>query len=450
MRPTITDYPLLVTTYLFRLPKATWLILAVALLVACNQAEPLPTPTPAPASASVDGAPATVENPPTAPQAAEEPQATPTPELSGRIVLWHSWAEADGDALATLLNAFQLEYPNLAVDTLFVGYNDLPQSYADAVLAGGGPDLILAAGWWVDDMVAARIVQPLDELVPITDLAAFWPATLDHLRRDGRLYGLPTHFELVSLFVNRGLTEGAPLPATTGDLFTLAQQNPQWGSGLYASLYHLYWGLPAYGAQLFDADGRITLDRNDGAAQYLAWLAAMNRTPGVFVDLDYGMVLDRFKKGEFAYFVDGPWAIDELRGALGDDLAVIALPAGPVGPARPWLSADGIFLNPNSAPDQQARTLALARFLTSQAAGETLARVGRRLPANLSANVGDDPLVQGFMQQAAAAQSMPAIPEMQNVWGYGGDMLIKVLNNVGEPEEIVVETTTLINEANGK
>ena len=438
-----------------RIPKGfarTWLSLALtlALLVACNQSEPPPTPTPAPAPANVDGAPAGVENPSTAPQPAEEPAATPTPDLSGRIVLWHSWAEADGDALATLLSAFQVEHPNLAVDTLFVGYNDLPQSYADAVLSGGGPDLILAAGWWVDDMVAARIVQPLDELVAPPALASFWPATLEHFRRDGQLYALPTHFELVSLFANRALTGDAPAPATMNDLLALAQQNPQWGSGLYASLYHLYWGLPAYGAQLFDADGRVILDQHQGASQFLGWLIAMNQTPGVFVDSDYGMLLDRFKKGEFAFFVDGPWAIDDLRGALGENLGILLLPAGPGGAARPWLSADGVFLNPNSPPEQQMRALALARFLTSPAAGETLAQVARRLPANLSAGVGDDPLLQGFMQQAAAAESMPGIPEMQNVWGYGGDMLIKALNRVGEPAEIVIETAALINEANGK
>ena len=451
MRPPITDYRLPCTDSLFHLPKGFGrtclsLILTLALLVACNQPEPPPTPTPAPAPANPDSAPAVVENPPTAPQPAEEP----APDLSGRIVLWHSWAEADGDALAALLSAFQAEHPNLAVDTLFVGYNDLPQSYADAVLSGGGPDLILAAGWWVDDMVAARIVQPLDELVAPPALASFWPATLEHFRRDGQLYALPTHFELVSLFANRALIGDAPAPSTTNDLLALAQQNPQRGSGLYASLYHLYWGLPAYGAQLFDAEGRVILDQQEGASQFLGWLIAMNQTPGVFVDSDYGMLLDRFKKGEFAFFVDGPWAIDDLRAALGENLSVLPLPAGPGGAGRPWLSADGVFLNPNSPPDQQRRALALARFLTSPAAGQTLAQVARRLPANLSAGVGDDPLLQGFMQQAAAAESMPGIPEMQNVWGYGGDMLIKALNRVGEPAEIVVETATLINEANGK
>jgi arabinogalactan oligomer / maltooligosaccharide transport system substrate-binding protein len=449
MRSKITNYQLPITDCRLRLTNSPvrfclGLCLALALLVACNQSEPPPPPTPA----NTEAGQAAVENAPTAPQPAE-PAATPTPEPSGRIVLWHSWAGADGDALAAILSAFRQRYPNITVDTLFVGYNDLPQSYTEAALAGGGPDVILSASWWLGDMAAADVVQPLNALVTPDELADFSPAALDHLRRQGQLYGLPTHVELVSLFYNRALTPAESLPTTTDALLALAQQNPQQGSGLYASLYHLYWGLPAYNAQLFD-DGRVVLDANGGAADYLAWLATMNQSAGTFVDLDYGMLLDRFKKGEFAFFVDGPWAIDELRAALGDNLAVTTLPAGPAGPARPWLSADGVFLNPQISAEQQALALTFARFITSPTAGELLAQNARRLPANLAANIGGDPLLAGFLQQAANAEPMPAIPEMENVWGYGGDMIVKVLNGVGDPAAIVAETATLINEANGR
>jgi arabinogalactan oligomer/maltooligosaccharide transport system substrate-binding protein len=451
MRPPITDYRLSITDYRLRLTSGLGriclgLCLALALLVACNQAEPAPTPTPA----SVGAGQTAAEHAPTAPQAVAEPTATPTPEPSGHIVLWHSWAEADGDALAAILNTFRQRYPGITVDTLFVAYNDLPQSYTDAVLAGGGPDLILSASWWLGDMVAAGVVQPLDSLVTPDELTSFSPAALAHLRRQGRLYGLPTHVELVSLFYNRALAPAESLPPTTEALLALAGQNPEQGIGLYASLYHLYWGLPAYNARLFDEGGRVVLDESGGAAEYLAWLAAVNQTAGSFVDLDYGMLLDRFKKGEFAFFVDGPWAIDELRAALGDNLAVTVLPAGPAGSARPWLSADGVFLNPQLTAEQQALALTFARFVTGPTAGELLAQNARRLPANLAATIGSDPLLAGFLRQAASAEAMPANPEMENVWGYGGDMILKVLNGVGDPAAIVAETATLINEANGK
>ncbi|MEZ4831353.1 MAG: hypothetical protein R2873_04985 [Caldilineaceae bacterium] len=83
------------------------------------------------------------------------------------------------------------------------------------------------------------------------------------------------------------------------------------------------------------------LDQTSATADFLTWLTDMRDTPGVFVDLDYGMLIDRFKKGEFAFFVDGPWSSAELQDALGDALGVTRLPRGPVGPAPPGSTPKG-------------------------------------------------------------------------------------------------------------
>lgn len=425
----------------------------VMLATACNNSAP--TPTAAPPTAPVAAQPAS-ENADTTNPAAQPastptviPTPTPIPPIAGNVILWHSWVGADGDALAALLLALKEKYPDLQVDTLFVAYNDLPQSYAEAVQAGGGPDLVLTSNWWLGEMVAANVVQPLDELLPSATLSSYWPATLDSLRWQGKLYGLPTNFELISLFYNRALIGADQLPTTTDELLAVARANPQQGIGLYATLYHLYWGFPAFGAQLLDNGGKVILDQNSGAADYLTWLDTLHGINGSFIDDDYGMLLDRFKKGEYAFFVDGPWSIAELQGALGDNLAVTQLPAGPVGPAQPWLSADGLFLNPRATAEQQRLALVVAQHFTSAESGLLLAERAQRLPANRTVQI-NNALLQGFLQQADAAQALPMIPEMAEVWGYGGDLLLRVLAGDEAPAQVVVETATLINEANGQ
>jgi arabinogalactan oligomer/maltooligosaccharide transport system substrate-binding protein len=371
-------------------------------------------------------------------------------EIEGRVVLWHSWTGADGDALAAILTDFQERYPNLIVDTLFVAYDELPQIYADAVAAGGGPDLVFAPNWWLRDLVDSEAVQPLDNLVDPLLLERFWPAAVENLRVDGQLYGLPVNVDLVALYVNQGLIAPQAIPGTTDDWLALASKNPEAGAGLYTNLYHLYWGIPAFGGGLLNEDGVVVLDANPGAADFLAWLQEMNETQGNFVDLDYGMLLDRFKKGEYPFFVDGPWAAAELREVMGDDLVVTTLPAGPAGPAQPWLSADGLLVNPSVGIDQQQRALLLADYVTNAESGQQWAQLGQRLPANRDTETGDDPILNGFLKQAASAQSMPTSPEMDEVWGYGGDMLVKVLSAAMDPVAVVAETTALVNDANRK
>lgn len=405
-----------------------------------------------PAVAAEVGTDAQAEATPVAePTAAAAIEPTPTPVYDrGNVVLWHAYGRADGDALAQVLANLAAQYPDLTVDTLFVAYDDLPQAYADAVLAGGGPDLIAAPTWWLNEMIAGETLQPLGDLLDPAVTEAYWPAALENLERDGQLYGLPLSYELVSLFVNTELAPAHEAPLTTGEMLKIAESAPEKGAGIYANLYHLAWGLPAYGGELIDEQGVIVLDQGSGAADFLEWLNAMQDAPGTFVDLDYGMLMDRFKKGEFAYFVDGPWAIDELRGALGENLAVVALPAGPAGPTQPWLSAEGVMLNPTLDDAQTRRALLVAKGLTDADAGAIWASTARRLPAARNANMGDDPLLRGFQQQAANARPMPAQDEMAAVWGYAGDMIVKVLNEVMTPADAVVEASALINEENGK
>lgn len=430
--------------------KRTLLILVVLLLalgvVACNDDKEPESGASAQASA---GGIQNAEGEAVA--AGQQNLPTPTPYIpQGRLTLWHSWAGPEADALAQILTRVKAEAPLLAVDTLYVAPGDLPQALADAARSGGGPDLAVTENWWISDLAAAGAIRPLDDLAAQGALAQYLPAALSNFQRDGDTYALPATVELVSLFVNSALANPQQAPATTTQLLEQAAISPTLGLGLYANLYHTWWGFPAYGSQLFDETGKVVLDRTSGAADFLTWMQTLAQTPGAFVDTDYGALIDRFKKGEFAYFVDGPWAANELREALGGALTVVPLPAGPIGAAQPWLSAEGVVINAAIADDQVRLAAYLASRLTDAAAGTDFATTGGRLPANAGAALPEDPILRGFMQQAASAQPAPAAREMVQVWGYGGDMLVKVLGGSIAPGEAVRETTALINEETGK
>ena len=420
---------------------------AVALILLLTLAACRGEPTSTPAAPAPGPAPDSTTTTPAA-EVAPTPTSEPTP-IAGTVTLWHSWSGAEGDALAAILTSLQTTLPGVTVQTLFVAPNELTAAYVDAVQRGGGPDLVIAPNWYLADMVTATAARPLEGLLPADIGTGYLPATVESLTVGGALYGLPMDYSLASLYVNRSLLPADGPAATTTALLETATLTPSAGIGVYANLLHVIWGIPAFGGEFLDAQAHAVLDQNDGAAAFLAWLVAVDRTPGSYVDQDYGMLLDRFTKGEFAYFVDGPWAAPQLSAALGDDLMVVPLPAGPAGPARPWLYSDGVFLNPTTPAGRLPAALALAQGLTSAAAGTELAKTGGLLPAALGADLGENPLLAGFARQAETAAVMPIGPAMQEVWAYGGDMIIKALTGVSTPEEIVAETTALINDAIG-
>ncbi|MEM7130171.1 MAG: extracellular solute-binding protein [Chloroflexota bacterium] len=382
-------------------------------------------------------------------ETAQSESGTTSLSLEGTVVIWHSWTGAEADAFNEILGRTQTDHANLIIDTLFVAYSDLEESYIDAVSSGGGPDLLLAPNWWLPNLIQGQSIAPLIDLMPTEELTRYWPAAVENLAVGGTPYGVPATVEVVSLYYNQSRVAPGALPKTTDELLSLVRTNGSPGLGLYNSFYHLQWGLSAFGTQLLDGSGKAILDQSPGTVQYLLWLIQLDESPGVYIDTDYGMLVERFKKGEYAFFVDGPWSLSELKEALGDQLQVALLPAGPIGQARPWLTSEGFFVNPNKGKDTQGLAAQVALELTDGESGQLFLQIARLLPATRGVQ-GPDPLLNGFMAQAEQAESMPSIPEIQQALGYGGDMLIKALNGVADPQEIVAETTALINEANNR
>ena len=72
------------------------------------------------------------------------------------------------------------------------------------------------------------------------------------------------------------------------------------------------------------------------------------------------------------------------------------------------------------------------------------------MPANRDAVIDDDPLLQGFVNQAANCPGDAKPAGDATGVGYAGDMVVKVVAGNADPSATVKETSALINEANGK
>ncbi len=166
------------------------------------------------------------------------------------------------------------------------------------------------------------------------------------------------------------------------------------------TFFYAYWGLGAFGGQIFDADGTLGLDVA-ATGKWLDWLHAAARRPGFHFTSGRAEAEYRFLTREAAFLISGPWSLPRLQaGLLPEEIAVALLPAGPANRASPILEVEGIMLNTSASADATSAGLAFARYLTSAGSAAALAATGAHIPANVTVPLADDQVIDTFSDQA--------------------------------------------------
>jgi hypothetical protein len=137
-----------------------------------------------------------------------------------------------------------------------------------------------------------------------------------------------------------------------------------------------------------------------------------------------------FLNGQVAFFMNGPWELNNLREA-GTPFSIAKFPDGGV----PFLGVQGFMINAFSD-----NILLAEAFLTEYVATEeTMLKFVEndpRVPAYLPAlEKMTDPDLALIAAAGEGAQPMPAIPEMGKVWGDWGNALTFILNGEKTPAE---------------
>src|SRR4051812_42246169 len=161
----------------FHLPSIRLLIAlllfttATILLAACGRDEATPVAAAAPTEKPIGGleAASTQAAATSAPAATPAPTSAPShpsqPSLAGHVTIWHSWAQAQGDALTAALAQLKQAQPGIQIDSVFVAPDLLVTSYTNAVKSGNAPDLLLAPNWSLGALADASAILNLDSRV---------------------------------------------------------------------------------------------------------------------------------------------------------------------------------------------------------------------------------------------------------------------------------------------
>lgn len=350
------------------------------------------------------------------------------PAATARIRLWHTFNPAE----TAELNQTLAHWTGAAVESSMAPFG-LGLAILRRDLAHGRdcPDLVRVDATWLPGLVRDQLLAPVPQ--DIAGQRDFLPEALELASVDGALHGLPQAMDGLAILYREAAVAGhAWPPATMDELVATAREltsgvdggigpghGPRHGLGLRLDGYWFVPFLRAWGPGLLpNADAslgpthepiRLGIETPEAAAA-LARFAGLFGPDGIApppsppdnVDSDE---IRRFRAGELAAVINGPWAVAGLIGgdARGDNhgIGVAALPGAPRG-GHSWAV-------PRCAR-QPRDAFALALFLTAPERQAAWARRLGVIPTTRAGLEQSDPFVRSFHAALAQARPLPRHP----------------------------------------
>jgi maltose-binding protein MalE len=267
--------------------------------------------------------------------------------------------------------------PQLQVKVRTVAADRLQQELAFRAARGLAPDLILLATSR-DLLTLHQKGYATSVQLNLEERRHVQPWVLASLRDRGQQLGVPLFMvPTMACFNRRRLS--LP-PATLTDLVRLGQQGS--AIGLSSSLTGLDWIFSGYGAPLVPPPGRPSRGESQ-VLPALQWLQQANLQPHItFVSRDEELRLG-LAESRFLWVPCPSGWIPSLRQALGADLGVGLLPAGPAGPARPLMAVPTWMFGAQSSPAQHRLAKQFVLFTANAVNQRMMAlQLGTVLPVN--------------------------------------------------------------------
>jgi arabinogalactan oligomer/maltooligosaccharide transport system substrate-binding protein len=333
------------------------------------------------------------------------------PAGKGEVTLWHAYGtgSAEETAMTALVAQAQKDNPSLKINVLQVPFNDIYNKYRTDVAAGGGPDMFIAPNDSLGDDARAGLVADITELLK-GKVDGVNQLGIDGMTVEGKIYGVPESLKAVAFWYNKDMLPKPP--ATTDELKALMAGGTP--ISLSYGCYHHYGFFGAFGGKVFDDSWKVVADQGGvaDAMAYLNDLYQISKANGWPKNDSDGLA--PFSEGKVAGITNGNWAMGDYKKALGDKLAVAALPAGPKGAANPFLGVDGYYINPNSANKEAA--IAVALYLTNAAAQQMMMDQAGHVPVRTDVKI-TDPLIQGLVDAFNKGSFIrPQVPALGKYW----------------------------------
>ena len=362
-----------------------------------------------------------------------------------KLVIWEQMDPEERARFDQNLEAFKATHAGLEIEHVPYETEQLRTQFQTAASAGIGPDLVFGPSDQVGPLSLLKLIQPLDEVLPVGFFDRFIPASLDTL--EGHVWAAPDQVgnHLVLLYDKKLVPEP---PRTSGEFLAVAKRLTVKAAGDKPGVYGFamnttepYWLMPfltAYGGWIMDANRVPTLDTPAmvKALTFLRGLAAEGIMPR---ESDYQIAETLFKEKQAAMVVNGPWSWSGYRKA-GVDLGIAPIfKIDGADWARPMTASKGYSINVNVSKEKLPLVIELVTFLTSTESQVRSVRELGILPSAKAAyqdsSVMADATLRVSQEAFELGRRMPVVPEMRVLWDVMRPELQAVMNGAKSPED---------------
>jgi multiple sugar transport system substrate-binding protein len=284
-----------------------------------------------------------------------------------KITFWNYWDGDNGKAMQKLVDQYNAANPNVEVDNVFIGFNDLLPKLQAAAAGGDSPDVAAGDLIWMPKLAKSGAVVALDDYISAakTDLTDIYPALLNAGKYEGKTYSLPVSTNNLELFYNQDLFTKAGLdptkpPTTWDELRADAKQCADASQGVSGmELYTepgegLTWQFQVYlwqaGGDFLSPDLTKAAFNSPAGEKALQFWVDLLQTDKSASTAPWG----EFGQGKSCMAMDGSWMVGSYAAQTAFKVGTAAMPHPADGQAATNMGGEQLVVFKKDAAKQQA------------------------------------------------------------------------------------------------
>lgn len=323
------------------------------------------------------------------------------------IEYWQYFFDARVKAMEQLIENFEAANPDITVKMTHFPYADYRTKVAAAIPAGEGPDVVQLFYGWLNDYVAADLIQPLPaDTFPASKVDAEFFPMVQAMKDGDQYWALPTAVRSLALFYNERLLEeaGVEPPETLDEMIAAAKAMTKLDAagnvtqvGLTAGMTaqdHHWWRevlVRQFGGEPYVDDYKTVAYNSDAGVEALEFYVGM--TEGDPPASAFGFMDEpqaAFKAGRAGMHIDGSFRIGSLMDTRGLKWGVTELPANADGVRSNYSSYWVNAITTKAEGEKYDAAVKFMEYVTSDEAMQIWLDVVGELPAKPSVGLTDD------------------------------------------------------------